>query len=90
VKFEAKGFKQIIKKLKSTFKFNLRILVDFRFAQSITQVIDQKSIALAQYESQMLRPDGNMEWAVLGDASGGEFIHCFFWDQEIYCKFQYG
>lgn len=64
--------------------FGLRLLSEFRTSVPIRDFVDQKQRALARHASQMRRRDGDPRWRTLGDVSQGEFLDCFFQEQEVF------
>lgn len=64
--------------------FGLRLLSEFRTSVPIQDVVEQKRRVLARHASQMRRRDGDPRWRTLGDVSEGEFLDCFFQEQEVF------
>lgn len=64
--------------------FGLRLLWEFRTAVPIQDFIHQKRQVLARHASQMRRRDEDPCWRTLGDVSEGEFLDCFFQEQEVF------
>jgi spore coat protein SA len=65
-------------------RFGLRFLSDFNCSVDISRVLVQKRSALEQHRSQMFRIIEDVDWPILDDVSGGEFLKCFFHDREIF------
>jgi LmbE family N-acetylglucosaminyl deacetylase len=64
--------------------FGMAFLTQFRYAVSVSNVLDIKRDALAQYASQTTRLNMAADWATLQDVAGGEFIKLFFQDCEVF------
>ncbi|RKI06242.1 PIG-L family deacetylase [Corallococcus sp. AB030] len=65
-------------------RLGLRMLKDFRTKVSLRGVVEQKRAALALHASQMERRDAEPRWHTLHDVDGGEFLPCFFEEDELY------
>jgi LmbE family N-acetylglucosaminyl deacetylase len=64
--------------------FGLWLLSEFRTSVPIRDFVDQKRQALARHASQVRRRDGDPRWWTLSDVSEGEFLDCFFQEQEVF------
>jgi LmbE family N-acetylglucosaminyl deacetylase len=62
----------------------LALRKDFRSANHIGDVLEIKQTALDQYKSQMTRLVPDQRWRTLADVADGEFLKCFFQQQEIF------
>lgn len=62
----------------------IRNFRDFRWRVSISKQLADKRAALEQYRSQMARINANLNWPILADVSGGEFLECFFQEYELF------
>jgi LmbE family N-acetylglucosaminyl deacetylase len=62
----------------------LRMVREFRTKVPIRDVVGQKRAALALHASQMERRHAEPRWHTLGEQDGGEFLPCFFEDDELY------
>jgi LmbE family N-acetylglucosaminyl deacetylase len=68
--------------------FGMKVLRDFRCAVYINDVLEQKRVALQQYQSQMTRLLPGSLWATLHDVSNGEFLERFFQPYEIFQRYR--
>ncbi|WP_375770448.1 PIG-L family deacetylase [Archangium gephyra] len=68
--------------------FGFRLLSEFRTSVPIRDCVDQKRRALARHASQMRRRDGDPRWWTLDDVSEGEFLDCFFQEQEVFRRIE--
>lgn len=68
--------------------FGLRLLSEFRTSVPIRDFVDQKRQVLARHASQMRRRDGDPRWWTLSDVSEGEFLDCFFQEQEVFRRIE--
>ncbi|MDY6838689.1 MAG: PIG-L family deacetylase [Thermodesulfobacteriota bacterium] len=79
-------------KLDAAFKTclsNVRMLTDFGHAVWIGDVLSQKYEALSQHRSQMTRLVADPHWLTLSDISNGEWLQCFFHQNEIFYRHDY-
>jgi len=62
----------------------LRALREFRWAVSVSEVLEGKRAALDCHKTQMTRLTGSPKWPVLGDVADGEFLESFFLPYEVF------
>lgn len=67
--------------------FGWRFLHDFKSSVSISEVLEQKQIALNQHRSQVQKLMPHPRWYTLKDISDGEFLECFLQPQEIFYSY---
>lgn len=67
--------------------FGLRVLGNFNCSLYIGDILTKKRAALEQYKSQMTRLINNPKWATLQDISNGEFLECFFQENETFRQY---
>jgi LmbE family N-acetylglucosaminyl deacetylase len=79
--------RQILNFLKNSCVSNLTLLKDFRCSVYIGDVLDLKRTALDQHKSQMVRLIPDPRWLTLDSLSNGEFLQCFFQEQEIFRRY---
>lgn len=72
--------------LKASIKAGLgwQLLQEFNSRVAIDSVRTQKKLALGQHQTQMQRLVDNSDWGLLEDVSNGEWLDCFFQNQEIF------
>jgi LmbE family N-acetylglucosaminyl deacetylase len=63
------------------------MVMDFNCSIYIGDVLQLKRAVLDKYKSQMTRLVPNPRWRTLGDFSNGEFLECFFREQEIFHRY---
>jgi LmbE family N-acetylglucosaminyl deacetylase len=68
---------------------SLRLLKDFRIRVGVGDVLQQKYDALSQYKSQMTRLVPHPRWLTLSDVSNGDWLKCFFRQDEFFCRYEY-
>ncbi len=56
----------------------------FNYSIDIQDVAVKKRDALERHRSQMFRLMDGVEWPILGDVAGGEFLDCFFQPRELF------
>ena len=61
-----------------------QLLQEFNYRVAIESVKSQKQLALAQHQTQMKRLVDDPNWGLLKDVSDGEWLDCFFQNQEIF------
>ncbi len=79
-----KGGKQFLVALKQRAASRYYLLKDFCCSVYIRDVWDIKREALAQYKSQMDPFISDPEWNTLRDLAGGDFLECFFQENEFF------
>jgi LmbE family N-acetylglucosaminyl deacetylase len=62
----------------------LRLVRDFRWSLDISDVTEAKRHALEQHRSQMMPLIEDVGWATLEGVSNGQFLACFFTEQEYF------
>ncbi len=62
----------------------IRLLGTFSHVVDISGQLDQKRSALAAHRSQMERLLGRVDWPILEDVSGGDFLACFLQPFEVF------
>ncbi|MGD1713938.1 PIG-L deacetylase family protein [Dapis sp. BLCC M172] len=67
--------------------FGLRVLGNCNCSLYIGDILTKKRAALEQYKSQMTRLINNPKWATLQDISNGEFLECFFQENETFRQY---
>lgn len=58
----------------------------FNMALEITDVLETKKLALSKHISQMVRPEDQMDWPVLGEIAQGDFLDLFLGNREYYFR----
>lgn len=66
------------------------IVFGCRSGIDVGSVRERKLKALAAYESQLQRRDGDPRWPVLADVADGEFLRCFESNVELFRRTDYG
>ena len=79
--------KELLHVLSMNLVSGLYLLRDFRCSFYIGDVLELKRAALDQYKSQMTRLIPDPSWRTLSDVSNGEFLECFFQEQEIFHRY---
>jgi LmbE family N-acetylglucosaminyl deacetylase len=91
VSLHLKFNRETITALKKSFSslFGLKATLLFRSLIHVSDVLQQKKIALEKHRSQMtkFRPDKN--WKTLHDIADGEFLSIFFSDHELFYHYKY-
>ncbi|NJO71339.1 MAG: PIG-L family deacetylase [Oscillatoriales cyanobacterium RM1_1_9] len=73
--------------LKASLRADLALLKTFNCSVQITDVLEQKRLALWQHQSQMTRLIPHAQWLTLKDVSGGEFLKCFLQPRELFYRY---
>jgi len=81
--------REMLTVLKNSVVSGLSLLRDFGCYVYIRDVLELKSAALNQYQSQMTRLIPDPCWATLGDVSNGEWLACFFQEYEIFWRYSF-
>jgi LmbE family N-acetylglucosaminyl deacetylase len=76
--------------LRNTFNalFGAHLLMNLRYYVDITEVLQEKRIAIRQHRSQIERLFPCPEWLVLGDIAGGEFLGRFHETCEFFGRYE--
>lgn len=64
-----------------------RAIKDLRWSVQIGDLLETKRAALGQHRTQTQRLIPDSAWPVLSDVSGGEFLDCFFQQQEVFYRY---
>ncbi|MDY6949998.1 MAG: PIG-L deacetylase family protein [Thermodesulfobacteriota bacterium] len=64
-----------------------RLLRDFNHVVWIEDVLRHKHTALNRYKSQMSRLTHDSRWPILSDVSNGEWLKCFFQQNEVFYRY---
>ena len=72
--------------LKASIKAKLgwQLIQEFNYRVAIESVKSKKQLALAQHQTQTKRLVDDPNWGTLQDVSDGEWVECFFQNQEIF------
>lgn len=76
--------------LRNTFNafFGAHLIVNLRYRVDITEVLEQKRVAIRQHRSQIERLFSSPEWLILGDVARGEFLARFYQTCEFFSQYQ--
>jgi hypothetical protein len=66
---------------------SLSLLTGCNCAVEVSQVLDRKRAALEMHRSQMIRINGDQNWDVLSDYSGGRFLEMLFQPHEAFRRY---
>jgi len=72
--------------IKNTLKmgFGLTVPQYFNTSLRIYDVLEIKKEALLRHQTQMIKPEGQNDWPILGDIARGDFLDCFFGGYEYF------
>lgn len=70
--------------------FGMRAFLDLKVEVDIADVLEQKRTAIAQHKSQTEKLIDDPGWVTLEDLSNGEFMDCFYQDNEFFHCYTYG
>ena len=84
--YKFRGYKKLPGQIFNILFHNIKMLINFRISNNISDCISIKENALKQYKSQMTRLIDDEKWQTLVDVSNGDFINCFKSDYEIFRK----
>lgn len=73
-----------------TIRNNVDLVFGCRSRIDVASVRERKLRALAAYESQLQRRNGDPRWPVLADVADGEFLRCFESNVELFRRTDYG
>jgi LmbE family N-acetylglucosaminyl deacetylase len=66
-----------------------RLMHDFQYRVDVSDMLEQKRVALAEHQSQMEQLLPDPRWLTLHDVADGDFLSCFFQKMEIFHCYHY-
>jgi len=72
----------------NSFSSTLSAFRDFTHSTFIGDVLLRKRAALDAHRSQMFSYNSNPKWLTLHDVAGGDFLHCFFQEREVFHQYK--
>jgi LmbE family N-acetylglucosaminyl deacetylase len=79
-------YRSLCKTLSGSCHMGWILLHDFRYCVDIQADLDLKYKALTQYQSQTTQYIADPRWRTIVDFSNGDFLRCFFRDQEFFYR----